>query len=123
MRVIGLCLEFLSHHATIFLAVGVLSGLVLPDLAALLRPYLGPIVVVSLITALIRLNFSDVVSFKSRPLLISTVLLFTLIICPVVMALILTGTQQFTGLSVGLVTGLVLMAAAPPILNTSRRSS
>ena len=115
MRCIGLGLEFLSRHATIFLAVGVLSGLVMPDLAHLLRPMLGLIVLFNLVAALVRLNFSEVVGFRRRPLLLLIVLLFVLILSPIALASILNATVQFTSLSLGLVTALVLMAAAPPI--------
>jgi BASS family bile acid:Na+ symporter len=115
VRFIGLGLEFLSRHATIFLAVGVLSGLVMPDLAHLLRPMLGLIVLFNLVAALVRLNFSEVVGFRRRPLLLLIVLLFVLILSPIALASILNATVQFTSLSLGLVTALVLMAAAPPI--------
>jgi BASS family bile acid:Na+ symporter len=95
--------------------VGVLSGLALPDFAHLLRPMLGPIVLLNLVAALIRLDFSEVVGFRRRPLLLLIVLLFVLILSPVALAGLLNVTLPFTGLSLGLITGLVLMAAAPPI--------
>ncbi len=111
MSATGRFLEFLARHATLFLAVGVLGGLALPDLASLLRPYLGPIVVLNLTTALIRLNFSEVAAFSKRPLLILTVIVFALIVSPLLMMVVVSPGY----LPIGLAVALVLMAAAPPI--------
>ncbi len=49
---IGNSLQFLARHATIFLAFGVLTGLLLPPLADVMRPALAPAIFISLVLAL-----------------------------------------------------------------------
>ena len=104
-------LEFLAKHATVFLAASVLAGFALPDLAAWLRPALGPIVVANLTTALIRLDFGQVASYSRRPILLSSAITFLLIVSPLLMWAALGGNY----LPAGLAAGLILMCAAPPI--------
>ena len=104
-------LRFLSRHATVLLAVGVLLGLFLPSLAALLRPYLELIVIFNLATALVRLDFGEVAGFARRPLLVLLAIAAMLIVSPIIMKVLVAPGY----LAAGLAAALVLMAAAPPI--------
>ena len=111
MNTASICLTFMARHATKFLALGVLTGLVLPPLADFMRPTLAPVIFISMTLALIRLDFGDVANFLRRPVLLFLFMIFALFISPVVMA----GTVWSIGLPAGLATGLVLMAASAPI--------
>jgi BASS family bile acid:Na+ symporter len=111
MKISSLCLTFLARHAIKFLALGVLTGLLLPLLADFMRPILAPVIFISMTLALIRLDFSDVASFLRRPVLLLLFAGFALFISPIVMA----GAVWAIGLPAGLAAGLVLMAASAPI--------
>ncbi len=111
MGFVAASLEYLAKHAVACLAGGVLLGLVLPDLAALLRPALAPIVIFNLTGALLRLNFGEVAQFSKRPFLLISATTFALIASPLLMWLVLSPGY----LPLGLSAALILMAAAPPI--------
>jgi len=111
VKIISICLTFLARHATKFLALGVLTGLVLPPLADFMRPTLAPVIFISMTLALIRLDFSDVANFLRRPVLLLLFTVFALFISPIAMA----AAVSAIGLPTGLAIGLVLMAASAPI--------
>lgn len=104
-------LTFLARHAPRCLAVGVLLGLAVPPLAEFMRPALTPVIFINLVLALLRLDFSDVAAYLRRPGLLSTFTVSALVASPLAMWLLLSPL----GLPAGLLIGLVLMAAAPPI--------
>ncbi len=106
-------LLFLARHATKFLAFGVLTGLLLPPLSDFMRPALAPAIFVSLVLALLRLDFGDVLGQIRKPGLLALFTAFGLFLCPVLMAIIVDGI----GLPEGLGIGLVLMAASAPIMS------
>ncbi len=106
-------LIFLARHAPKFLAFGVLTGLLLPPLADFMRPALAPAIFASLVLALLRMNFSDIVGQLRHPLRLALFTTFGLFICPVGMAVLVAAL----GLPVGLGAGLVLMAASAPIMS------
>ncbi|MBT4489367.1 MAG: hypothetical protein HOK30_01235 [Rhodospirillaceae bacterium] len=113
MGAASLGLEFLARHATKFLAFGVLTGLLLPPLSDFMRPALGPAIFVSLVLALLRLDFGDVIDQLRRPILLTLFTLFGLFLSPVLML----GVVGTIGLPAGLAAGLVLMAASAPIMS------
>jgi BASS family bile acid:Na+ symporter len=105
-------IDFAGVHAMRLLAAGVLIGLALPPLAALLRPLLLPAIVVSLVLALIRLDWSAFGAYARRPALVAGMLVWFLGASPVLAWLAL----KVLPLPASLVAGLVLMAAASPIM-------
>ncbi len=106
-------LDFAGTHATRLLAAGVLIGLAIPPLAAALRPLLLPSIVISLVLALVRLDWSAFGDYARRPALVGAMLVWFLGVSPVLVWLAL----QPLPLPAPLVTGLVLMAAASPIVS------
>jgi BASS family bile acid:Na+ symporter len=111
MKITSICLTYLARHATKFLAIGVMVGLLLPPLADLMRPALAPAIFINLTLALIRLDFGDVTAFLRRPGLLLVFTGFALFVSPIVMA----GAVWALGLPGGLAAALVLMAASAPI--------
>lgn len=106
-------LAFLARHAAWMLFVGVFLGLLLPTLAQWLRPLLPPAVVLILLIALLRVDWSAMAGYLRRPLLIVALTVWMLLASP-----ILTWTLvPPLGLPDSLTTALILMAAAPPILS------
>ena len=104
-------LGFLGRHARWALPAGVFVGVVLPDLAALLRPLLTYLVIGTLTTALLRLDWDRLVQAARRPALPGWIALWQLVASPLV---VWFGTG-FAGLAPELRLMLVLQAAAPPI--------
>jgi len=105
--------DFLGQHATLFLAGGVLLGLLLPPLASLFRPMLIPGLLIPLIIALVRLDWGALAAYARRPGLVGFITVGLLLASPVLMWLAL---KAFT-LPAALVQGLTLMAAASPIVS------
>jgi len=106
-------IDFAGTHATRLLAAGVLTGLAIPPLATALRPLLLPSIVISLVLALVRLDWSAFGAYARRPLLVAWMLAWFLGVTPVIIWLAL----QVLPLPAPIVTGLVLMTAASPIMS------
>ncbi|WP_300296113.1 hypothetical protein [Ferrovibrio sp.] len=107
-------LDFIGRHATKFLFGGVLVGLALPPLAALLRPGLVVFLLLPLTMALMRLDWSAFHAYAKRPLLVLPMVAFLLLACP----LLVFAALEPLGLPRPLMEAIVLMAAAPPITGT-----
>jgi BASS family bile acid:Na+ symporter len=107
-------LDYVGRHATKFLFGGVLVGLALPPLAALLRPGLVVFLLLPLTMALMRLDWSAFHAYARRPLLVLPMVVFLLLACP----LLVFATLEPLGLPRPLMEAIVLMAAAPPITGT-----
>jgi len=94
------------------LAVGVLAGLVWPKLASLLAPLLAPTVFVVLTLTAVRADWHDIAAYVRRPAAPATVVIWVLLVSPVVTLLVARALH----LPPPLVTAVVLMAAAPPVM-------
>ena len=114
-RVLALLLDTLGRHATWALCGGVLLGLALPDLAALARPLLAPSVALLLTTALLRVDWSLMLGYARRPALMIALAAWCMLACPLVTWLLI----GLAPLPESLLTAVVLMAAAPPILGAT----
>jgi predicted Na+-dependent transporter len=104
-------LDLLGVYARWALPAGVFAGIVLPDLAALLRPLLTPVVIGTLTTALLRLDWARMSAALRRPGLALLLAGWQLLVSP---ALVWAGSAVL-GLPPDLHLLLVLQAAAPPI--------
>ncbi|HEX6956972.1 MAG TPA: hypothetical protein VF194_03220 [Ferrovibrio sp.] len=107
-------IDFVGRHATKFLFCGVLVGLAVPPLAALLRPGLVVFLLLPLTFSLMRLDWSAFHAYARRPLLILPLIVFLMLVCPLLVFAVL---KPF-GLPQALSQAIVLMAAAPPITGT-----
>ena len=108
-------LDALGRNATAFMAAGVGAGLVLPWLADLFRPLLVPLLLVPLTIALVRLDWSALIAYGRRPLLIGTLAAWMLVASP----LLMWAAVSALPLSPAIKAALVLMAAAPPIVSSA----
>ncbi len=113
MSAVILLLEFLGRHATRFMFGSVLLALALPGLAALARPWLIPGLVIPLVIALMRLDLGAAVRYGRRVGLVAALTAWFVVISPVLVAL----ATAPLGLPEGLRAGIVLMAAAPPLVS------
>jgi BASS family bile acid:Na+ symporter len=113
MRALHRAFDFLGQHATLFLAGGVLLGLLLPPLASFFRPMLIPGLLVPLVIALVRLDWGALAAYARRPGLVALITAGLLLASPVLM----WAALKVFNLPPPLVQGLTLMAAASPIVS------
>jgi len=111
--VVATLLEWLGRHAMKVLFVGVLVGLVVQPLSHLVRPFLIVGIFLPLVIALVRLDWTVLGAYARRPLLIVALTAWILVASPILVWLVIAPLD----LPAGLHTGLVLMAAAPPIVS------
>jgi len=104
-------LDLLGVYARWALPAGVFAGIVLPDLAALLRPLLTPVVIGTLTLALLRLDWARMAAALRHPGLPLALAGWQLLLSP---GLVWAASALF-GLPPDLHLLLVLQAAAPPI--------
>jgi len=104
-------LDLLGVYARWALPAGVFAGIVLPDLAALLRPALTPVVISTLTLALLRLDWTRMGAALRRPGLPLLFALWQLLLSPA----LVWAASALLGLPPTLHLLLVLQAAAPPI--------
>lgn len=111
--VLSATVHTLSRHAATVLAVGVFAGLVLPDLAGLMRPLLPSAVAGLLFLALLRVDWQELSWHLTRPLIVALLCAWFLIATPLLVWL----AVAVLGVNSGLVTALVLAVACPPIVS------
>ncbi len=112
MGMIARALEWLARHAALLIAAGVFVGLALPSLDHLLRPFMVPFIVVPMVVALMRIEWRAMAAHASRPATIALVGAWSLLISPLAVGMLL----PLTALPPALITAVVLMTAAPPIM-------
>lgn len=108
-------LAFMGRHATLFLALGVFLGFALPSLASVVRPFLVLFIAGPLIIALMRIEWAEMWAYTRRWPLILLLSAWMLVASPVLVFLTLNGTD----IAPGVIAGIVLMAAAPPIVSAA----
>lgn len=111
--VLASAMQLLSRYAAGVLAVGIFAGLVLPDVAARLRPLLPPAVAGLLFLALLRVDWIELSRHVSRPLTAALLCVWLLVVVPVLVWLCVRGFP----LDPGLGTALILATACPPIVS------
>jgi bile acid:Na+ symporter, BASS family len=108
-------LAFLGRHGTRLLAGGLFIGLLLPPLAALLRPTLPTLIFLLTAASLLGIEWTALVAHARRPGLVALILLWSLVATPIVAAL----AARLAGLPAPLTQGLVLWAASPPLISVA----
>ena len=104
---------FLGRHDTWFLAGGLFIGLLVPALAALLRPMLAGFVFLLTTATFLSIDWQALAGHVRRPVLLAVILVWTLLICPILTAL----AARIAGLPAPLAQALVLWAASPPLIS------
>ncbi len=107
-------LNTLGRHAPKLMAGNVIAALLVPDVAHLAKPLLGPSVWGLLFVAMLRLDWQGVTHHTRRWRLIAASLVWMLIVCPMLMWTLM----QVTALPPGISAALVLMAASAPLMST-----
>jgi predicted Na+-dependent transporter len=104
-------LDALGVYARWALPAGVFAGILLPDLAAALRPALAPVVISTLTLALVRLDWARMAAALRQPGLPLLFAAWQLALSPA----LVWAAAGLLGLPASLRLLLVLQAAAPPI--------
>ena len=110
-------LAFLGRHATTCMALGVLAGIALPDVAARLKPLLVPTMLIPLSLALLRLDWTTIPAYRARLPLLAALVAGLLAGTPILVWLATAPLAQL-GLPDGLRAALVLMGASSPIVSS-----
>ena len=108
-------LAAIGRHATLLLACGVFSGLLLQDLAAALKPLLLPSIGVLLFLSVLRLDWTRVFAYAREPAAAGLATLWQLVASP----LLVWGLATAIGLPPALIAALVLNAAASPVFSST----
>ncbi|MEM7172950.1 MAG: hypothetical protein AAF530_22505 [Pseudomonadota bacterium] len=108
-------LHFLGRHAVLALFFGVFVGLALPGLAGHFRPLLSPMVILILMGTLLRIDWSSLLHNLRQPRRALIMFLWLQAAAPALTWLILLPFD----LPPALAAGIVLMAAAPPIMSAA----
>lgn len=108
-------LRLLASRGTTALFLGVLLGLAWPDLAAVSRPLLAPIVGALLFFSLLAIDWPAVMAHLRSPLILAVCLAWVLVVAPLGSALVLSRIESPQALD----SAIVLMACAPPILGST----
>ncbi len=104
-------LALLLRRAPFFILGGVAVGVSVPDIAALMRPWVVPISVAMVVVSMLRIEPAKLLATFRRPVLVTTAGLFVLLALPVTTFLLATAS----GMPGWLATGLTYAAAAPPL--------
>lgn len=108
-------LAWLGRYATQALALGVFIGILLPDLARLVRPGLDGMIFAITIVTMLRVDWPALYAYLRRPRILLLLLLWVLVGSP----LLMSGVVALLPLPAGLSLAMVLMAAAPPIASSA----
>lgn len=112
----AVAIGWIGRHGTLFVAASIFVGLAIPPLAALLKPYLGPVIVVLLTLAFLRVEPAELRRHWSEPRLIALTCGWVMLVPP----LALGGLFVALGLpqrSPGLFYVLVLQLSAPSVMS------
>lgn len=105
-------LAWLGRNGSKVIALGVFIGLLLPPLAALLRPLLIPAIIGPFLIALLRLDWRQLGAYLREPGKGGLSLIWLLLALPMLVHLAIDPL----GLPPALHAGMVLMGAAPPLM-------
>ncbi len=114
MQIIDTACRFVQRHAVWFWAAALFIGLAFQELAHLIRPVVFPLAVMTMMMTMTRVDWMDVLVFARRPGLWLTIGLMTMVIAPIG----IWGLLEIIGVSGAPATGIVLVAAAPPLLSS-----
>jgi hypothetical protein len=116
LKPLAAALSRIGRHGTLVVAGSLFIGLAIPPLAAALKPYLGPVIVLLLILAFLRVEPSELRRHWTKPRLVALTSVWVMLIPPLTLgALFLAlGLPQRAP---GLYYILILQLSAPSIMS------
>ena len=115
LALIGRLLGLLVRHGPLVLALGIVLSVVVPALASLLRPALGPFIALLMLVSLVRLDWGELAALARRPLVPGLALVVLLIGAPLMVWL----AVGILDLPAPLAQALVLNGAAPVLMSSA----
>jgi BASS family bile acid:Na+ symporter len=109
-------LSRIGRHGTLVAAASVFIGLIAPPLAAVLKPYLGPVIVAMLTLAFLRVDPAELRAYWVQPKLIAAATVWLMLLAPALLGLVFVATG-LPHVSTGLYFMLVLQMAAPGLMS------
>ncbi|MBM3601189.1 MAG: hypothetical protein FJX35_23575 [Alphaproteobacteria bacterium] len=106
-------LAWLGRRGLLILALSILLGLAVPELASIAKPAVAPAIFLLLTQSLIRLDLHALRGHVGRFGLLTVLVGFSIVLCP----LVLWHLSLLAGLPVLLAVGVLLMGAAPPMVS------
>lgn len=103
--------RILAAKAPLVILAGVAIGLALPGVAEMLRPFVVPLSVMSVMVSMLRVEPARLVSTLRRPVYIAACVVLALVALPMATASLLF----LAGAPVWLATGMTYASAAPPL--------
>jgi len=116
MKALAAALSLTGRHGTLLAAASIFIGLALPDLAALLKPVLGAVIVAMLMLAFLRVDLSALRRYFTRPGLIAAATVWLMLVAPALIGAIFFYAGVGHALP-GLYFMLVLQLAAPGLMS------
>jgi BASS family bile acid:Na+ symporter len=116
MKALAAALSLAGRHGTLLAAASIFIGLALPDLAALLKPVLGAVIVAMLMLAFLRVDLSALRRYFTRPGLIAAATVWLMLVAPALIGAIFFYAGVGHALP-GLYFMLVLQLAAPGLMS------
>ncbi len=114
-------LHWLARHGTTLMPISLGLGLLLPELAALMRPTILPTVFFMLSVLMTRVNLDEALLQVRSPMVPAIGLLWTVVAVPVIFAIVLwlLDVGFNVTFSAGLVLAFFLWASSPPIFSSA----
>jgi len=116
MKALAAALSLAGRHGTLLAAASIFIGLALPDLAALLKPVLGAVIVAMLMLAFLRVDLSALRRYFTRPGLIAAATVWLMLVAPALIGAVFFYAGVGHALP-GLYFMLVLQLAAPGLMS------
>jgi BASS family bile acid:Na+ symporter len=111
-------LAWLARQGTRAIALSLLVGLLLPPLAAALKPLFAATIFALMVLTFLRVDPGALRSEFRRPRLVLAALVWIMVASPLLLGLAYAALG-FDRLGEGVVLGLILQAAAPPVLSAT----
>ncbi|HLL28422.1 MAG TPA: Na+-dependent transporter [Xanthobacteraceae bacterium] len=116
-------LHWLGRHGTRAIAVSLAVGILFPPLAAFLKPVFGASVFCLMVLAFLRVEPPALWAVFARPWLVLAASVWIMVVVPLVFCPLFQWLGVDASGREGLLTGLVLQAAAPPVLSATAFSA
>lgn len=116
MKALAAALSLAGRHGTLLAAASIFIGLALPELAALLKPVLGAVIVAMLMLAFLRVDLSALRRYFTRPGLIAAATIWLMLVAPALIGAVFFYAGVGHALP-GLYFMLVLQLAAPGLMS------
>jgi Sodium Bile acid symporter family len=110
-------LALAGRHGTLLAAASIFTGLAIPGLAAICKPYLSEAIVVMLTLAFLRVDPDALLRHFTRPSLVAAATVWTMLIAPAVLGIVFLAFRLDQRMP-GLYFMLVLQMSAPGLMSS-----